>query len=250
MSDLQDLCQTLESVNRDADQLAADLAQRAQHLAQASSRAATVATGTNRADGADAAHALQAASRAAQQASQMLHQVSVVGRGFVSRHAGGGGSRDGADVRDTQGPSSDAGNPRVQTIDDIKGWLGDVNPGYTGDPFDPRSSNCGHCAAVVHSRLSGSGDYVAGESTFSTPQMEAWTGKQQIQMSPGEVEQLLRSKGPGSHAVVGVDRSSGPGHWFNAYFDGKQVVAIDGQTGTIAPWPPDYGDVVLWDAGI
>ena len=31
--------------------------------------------------------------------------------------------------------------------------------------------------------------------------------------------------------------------------DGK-VVAIDGQTGEILDWPPDYGDVVNWEMSV
>ena len=42
----------------------------------------------------------------------------------------------------------------------------------------------------------------------------------------------------------------GAGHWFNAWCDGKKVYAIDGQTGTVSDWPPDYGNVTNWDMSV
>ena len=57
--------------------------------------------------------------------------------------------------------------------------------------------------------------------------------------------------GAGSHAIIGIDRTQGPGHWFNTYCpDGKNVYAVDGQTGKISDWPPDYGNVTNWDMSI
>ena len=47
-----------------------------------------------------------------------------------------------------------------------------------------------------------------------------------------------------------MDRASGEGHWFNAYYDGYQVYTIEGQGGEIRGWPPDYGNVVHWDVSI
>lgn len=75
----------------------------------------------------------------------------------------------------------------------------------------------------------------------------ALTGLEQVSMSPEEIEATLLGAGDGAHAIIGIDRAEGPGHWFNAAcIDGK-VVAIDGQTGEITDWPPDYGDVVNWE---
>ena len=69
-------------------------------------------------------------------------------------------------------------------------------------------------------------------------------------MSPDEIRDRLLAEGDGAHAIIGIDRAEGPGHWFNAAcMDGK-VVAIDGQTGEITDWPPDYGDVVNWEMSI
>lgn len=70
-------------------------------------------------------------------------------------------------------------------------------------------------------------------------------------MSPAEIEQMLVKGGPGSHAVIGVDWEAGGGHWYNAYYDGDKVWAVDGQTGEISPWlGVDPGTVRNWDAGI
>lgn len=138
-----------------------------------------------------------------------------------------------------------------QSIDDVGGWLSDVNPKF--DPWDvdsPYSSNCGSCALAVENRLNGNSDSVATDSTLSIEEMEQQTGMEQVSMQPDEIEQYLISQGPGSHAIIGIDRSEGPGHWFNAYYDGEKVYALDGQTGTTEGWPPDYGDVVNWDVSV
>lgn len=159
-------------------------------------------------------------------------------------------------VRTAMGRSAEnsASHAEAQGLDDIKSWLGEINPKYTGDPFDKYSNNCGSCAAAVHARLEGDGTAVATANTLSVPEMESVTGRLQRTMSPSEIHDALVAEGPGAHAVIGVDRQTGPGHWFNAYYDGKQVVAIDGQSGRILGWPPDYGvptsPVVNWDAGI
>ncbi|MGY4645722.1 toxin glutamine deamidase domain-containing protein [Cellulomonas sp. URHB0016] len=131
----------------------------------------------------------------------------------------------------------------------IEEWIGDVNPGYTGDPFDPRSVNCGRCAESVQGVLHGGPLKPAGPGTYSIEEMEAITGLRQIEMTPEEIAEALSSGGAGSHAVVGIDRAAGSGHWFNAYFDGDRVVAVDGQTGQILDWPPDFG-AIRWDAAI
>ncbi len=85
--------------------------------------------------------------------------------------------------------------------------------------------------------------------------MEAATGLQQVSGTPAEIEQYLIGEGPGAHTVVGVDRAGGvAGHWFNAYYDGKDVYAIDGQTGQILGWPPNMDapgyPVTNWDYGV
>ena len=151
------------------------------------------------------------------------------------------------DAADTSGVAD------VQALSDIDNWLGDINPNY--DEFDyesPYSNNCGSCAYSVFQRLEGK-DPQACASEVNIPyndEMEALTGMEQVSMSPDEIEQRLLEQGDGAHAIIGVDRAEGAGHWFNAAcIDGK-VVAIDGQSGEIMDWPPDYGDVVNWEMSV
>lgn len=175
-----------------------------------------------------------------------LRDVPFAGEGAGSEHGGPADSLD-ADAFDAE-TATDIPN---QSIDDVGDWLSDVNPKF--DPWDvdsPYSSNCGSCALAVENRLNGNSDAVATDSTLSIEEMEQQTGMEQVSMQPDEIEQYLISQGPGSHAIVGIDRSEGPGHWFNAYYDGERVYALDGQTGTTEGWPPDYGDVVNWDVSV
>lgn len=152
---------------------------------------------------------------------------------------------------DDSAKDSDEPKKNVPTIEDIKSWLADVNPGYKADdPNDLRSINCGMTTAAVWNRLSGNGTPVAGTGTLSVAEMEAATGRPQVAMSPEAIHDQLVAGGAGSHAVVGIDRNSGDGHWFNAYYDGTNVVAVDGQTGQVYSWPPDYGDIRNWDAAV
>ena len=140
----------------------------------------------------------------------------------------------------------------IAAVNDVDEWLGEINPNF--DEFDPESpycNNCGSCAYAVYQRLQGDSDICAtAENIGYNDQMEALTGMKQVPMSPDEIEHRLLSEGNGANAIIGIDRSSGPGHWFNAAcIDGK-VVAIDGQTGEITDWPPDYGDVVNWEMSV
>lgn len=261
MSELQDLLVALDGVTKEAEQHAAQLAQHARQLGQAASSAASATQGSGRADSKQTAAALQSAQRSISQAAQHLHQAALAGKGFVVRYAGGGraGGPESLSSSPEFGPGSpepwNGGGPAPSAaLGAIASWLGDINPGYTGDPFDPRSSNCGECAAAVFARLEGIyPSAVAGTSTLSVEQMEALTGRPQIPMTLSEMRDVLIAAGPGSHAVVGIDRTFGAGHWFNAYYDGERVVAIDGQSGEILDWPPEYGSpsnpVSIWDMG-
>lgn len=136
---------------------------------------------------------------------------------------------------------------KPETIEEIRRWLHEINPHY--DPYNVEyCSNCGSCALAVFKRLQGDSTATADNRTLTTPEMEAATGRRQIQMSPEEIKETLIGRGPGSCAVVGIDREFGPGHWFCAYTpDGRHVYAIDGQIGGVLGWPPDYGDVRNWD---
>ncbi|MFL0292789.1 toxin glutamine deamidase domain-containing protein [Mycobacterium sp. SMC-18] len=151
-----------------------------------------------------------------------------------------------------------AGTPtEPPSITDIGHWLPEINHGPGMDPFDPaRAVNCGQCALAVEQRLSGAvPDASAGLGTLSVAEMEAATGLKQVPATPAQIEQYLIDQGAGAHTVVGVDRAGGvAGHWFNAYYDGKNVYAIDGQTGQVLGWPPNMDfpgyPVTNWDMGV
>lgn len=135
-------------------------------------------------------------------------------------------------------------------MDDVRGWIGEVNPQY--DPYDlesPYGSNCGSCATAVWDRFNGDEEAVATDQTLSMEEMEQHLEAPQVEATPEEIEDYVRSLGAGGHAVVGIDRIEGPGHWFNAYTpDGEHVYYVDGQTGEITGWPPtELGDVAKWD---
>ncbi len=138
-------------------------------------------------------------------------------------------------------------------VEEIETWLKDINPNF--DPFDiesPYCNNCGSCAFAVEQHLSGNSDIVAtAENIGTVAEMNELTGMKQVPMSPGEIQQYLLNQGPGAHAIVGIDRAEGPGHWFNAIcLDDHTVVALDGQSGEILDWPPDYGNVTNWDVSV
>ncbi len=158
------------------------------------------------------------------------------------------------DSPDHHAPTLDVSPPSTAQIGD---WLHEINRGPGMDPFDPaRAVNCGQCALAVEQRLSGmASDATAGHGTLSIQEMEAATGKQQVAATPSEIAKYLVDQGPGSHTVVGVDRAGDmAGHWFNAYYDGKNVWAVDGQTNEILGWPPDMDipghPVTNWDMGV
>ena len=138
------------------------------------------------------------------------------------------------------------------TIEDVAKWVKEINPNY--NPFDiesPYNVNCGACAYVVYQRLNGIDATCA--SAHNIPfdsDMEALIGKKLVSMSPQEIEKRLLDKGNGAHAIIGVDREFGPGHWFNAACIEGRVVAIDGQSGEVLGWPPDYGNVVNWEMSV
>lgn len=140
----------------------------------------------------------------------------------------------------------------ISSSENLSKWIGEINPNY--DEFDlesPYSNNCGSCAYAVYQRLEGKPDSTAdvGIIPYNTD-MEALTGMEQVSMSPGEIEKTLLDEGEGAHAIIGIDRSEGPGHWFNAVNVDGMVKAVDGQTGEITDWPPDYEDVVNWEMSV
>ena len=148
-------------------------------------------------------------------------------------------------------PALDASD--IATVEDISQWVSDVNPNY--DPFDynsPYCNNCGSCALAVEQKLSGMELTEASAENIGTiEEMNNQSGMEQMKMDWPDIENYLKFEGPGSHGIVGIDRVDGPGHWFNAYYDGNKVVAIDGQTGTISDWPPDqYGSIKNMDFSV
>ena len=139
---------------------------------------------------------------------------------------------------------------KVQDIDVVEGWLSEINPKY--NPFDADPSyenNCGCCAYAVSQRLDGKMDITAGPDNIGTNEgMEGITGHKIEKTTPEEIELSLIEQGEGAHAIVGIDRLFGPGHWFNAYCpDGKSVYYVDGQCNKISEWPPkNLGFVTNW----
>lgn len=143
-------------------------------------------------------------------------------------------------------------NPELSKLDEIKGWLSEINPNF--DEFDitsPYCNNCGSCSYAVYRRFEGDTSICAtAENIGYNSEMEKLTGMKQVSMSPTEIEQSLLEQGNGAHAIIGIDRSSGPGHWFNAVNVNGKIYAIDGQSNEILDWPPDYGDVVNWEMSV
>lgn len=147
---------------------------------------------------------------------------------------------------------ADALNASTRTIEEIDAALTEINPNFDwSDPSNGFATNCGHTSSNLNDFLTGHpASEAPGGSTLTTPEMEARTGNPQTPMTPEAIEASLRAMGPGSHCVVGIDRSTGDGHWFNAYFDGDQVWTLDAQTGTRSPWPPHEPHATNWDASI
>ncbi|WP_241249127.1 DNA/RNA non-specific endonuclease [Agrococcus sp. KRD186] len=136
------------------------------------------------------------------------------------------------------------------TLAEIDDALAKINPKYDmNDPLSPYGVNCGNTSSNLFDALNGKPVAEAGTGTLSIPEMEARTGLPQTALTPTQIADSLRDMGAGSHVVVGIDRASGDGHWFNAFFDGTDVWALDAQTGTRSPWPPDMG-AVHWDVSI
>ncbi len=134
-------------------------------------------------------------------------------------------------------------------LEEIRSWIKEVNPNYS--PWTPYGSNCGTCAYIVEKSIN-AGELVgeAGSVNIAPtdPEMEELTGFDCVYMSVSDIENVLKSRGPGSHLIIGINRNQGSGHWFNAYYDGEKIYTVDGQDGTISDWPRDYGNVSEWCA--
>lgn len=141
----------------------------------------------------------------------------------------------------------------ILSFETIFSWLKEINPNF--DEFDvtsPYCTNCGSCAWAIFQRLEGiNSSAVATEKNIPfSSDMEMLTGMSQKAMSAKEIERYLLDAGNGAHAIIGIDRAKGSGHWFNAICKNGKVYAIDGQSGNVTEWPPDYGDVVSWDMSV
>ncbi|RUR01593.1 toxin glutamine deamidase domain-containing protein [Labedella endophytica] len=157
-----------------------------------------------------------------------------------------------AGTPDANTPETPEGsNSTERTAADIDEALPEINPNF--DPHDPANgyaTNCGNTSALLNDFLNGSPAREAPTGTLTTPEIEARTGNPQTPMTPDQIADTLRAMGPGSHCVVGIDRSTGFGHWFNAYYDGTTVWSIDAQNATRSPWPPHEPHATTWDASI
>lgn len=134
---------------------------------------------------------------------------------------------------------------------EVKQWLPEINPKYNPFRYNEFSRNCGSCAFAVEERLSGRNPNAVSIPENIAPQdhmMELITAKKCEYMSPQDIEARLKDIGPGSHLIVGINRSTGAGHWFNVYYDGENFHTLDGQSGKTYAWPHDYGNVTRWCA--
>ena len=246
MSELEKLCEILEAMASNVTQWASRLDQESMKIHSRTQQLYTALRQSNRPEGTKAISSLDNAQHLVRDASRMMQQVSVGARAWIAVTIAAGARGVGTGSEEPTGESG--GN--VPSIKDVASWLPNINPHYYGSPYSPYSTNCGKCAASVFKRLEGNSNAAAGIGTLSVEEMNAVTGKTQTPMTPGKISDYLISQGAGAHAVVGIDRAKGNGHWFNAYYDGQKVYAIDGQDGTVSDWPPDYGDVISWDVSV
>ena len=140
-----------------------------------------------------------------------------------------------ADYTPWPGPRESVTEPR-----ELAAWLPDTNPDKAGPG---RWNNCGECARAVAATWHGrtvTAAALADDSAGGEPvaRMAEWAGQRPVAVSMTQVKDRLDELGPGSVAVVGFDRPSGGGHWFNAVNDDGTVTAVDGQSGLRETWPP------------
>ncbi|MGC4104888.1 MAG: toxin glutamine deamidase domain-containing protein [Thermomicrobiales bacterium] len=268
MSALEDLCRTLEAVNRDAETLAAELTQRARTLAQSASVTATLGAGSNRPETAHTAQALQSASQAVQQAALLLHQVSVEGRGFVSRHAGANTSQSNGNatvVMDMErfkiaDALHGAEDPRAFRLKHPKDYIEPMSRAHSVEPFrDPHKFvdrinpdfetaesyevNCADCARCCEAtwrgheqqaagrayQISRSGGLEAhGESSETT---EDWAHEMFMPIDATSLRSALEQYGHGSSALVhsSWEGYDPQGHAYNVVNFNNEILTIDSQ---------------------
>jgi len=147
----------------------------------------------------------------------------------------------------------------IPNVENIKEWLGDINPNYVADEIgSPYHVNCGSCALATLQKFEGNDVAVASTETLSTEEMNAGTGMEQVEMTPEAMEKYMIKQGAGKMYVVGFDRAPDEfgvptdGHWFNAYNDNGKIVAIDSQNNSAYDWPPPSPPYngVKWDISV
>jgi hypothetical protein len=146
-----------------------------------------------------------------------------------------------ADAHPEDYTAADHEPPAVdQPHESPEGWARDINH----DETEPgRDNNCGECARAVQSTWEGD---PATAAALSDPdangenisRMVDWAESQPELASMSEINQRLDEMGPGCSAIIGCTWPDGRGHWFNAVNDGGSVKAVDGQSGSVEPWPP------------
>ena len=260
MSRLEDIGQQLNKVAGDASQRAISLRAQTKELSLNIRTLISVVQHSNNRVAMLAISQLQHAIQKLQTSAVLLDSAERKCREWIttsllsSGGRAGSGSNCSSSSEDSMTGYSQA-NRDIINIKSIEGWLGNINPNYTGSPFSPFSSNCGSCAFAVESRFNGDGVAVASERNIGTDAgMEAVTGKTCQYMPVKEIEDHLIEQGPGSHLIIGINRYptiwgvQRAGHWFNAYYDGEKIYTIDGQNGKIYDWPHDYGSISEWCA--
>jgi len=138
-------------------------------------------------------------------------------------------------------PGEGVPKPDVPTrFRDPRDWINEINP----DPDAPgRDNNCGECARATElswravPAISASYGYPESGGEFDA-RMEEWSRSDLRPASLEDIGDRLTEQGAGSSALVAVGWRVGGGHWFNAVNYNGEVLAVDGQAGTVESWPP------------
>ncbi|MFV0524714.1 MAG: toxin glutamine deamidase domain-containing protein [Acidimicrobiales bacterium] len=121
-------------------------------------------------------------------------------------------------------------------------WIDDVNHPGKGTPG--RSQNCVDCTRAVEANWRGQ-DAVAApirpeRTGVSLSYLEDWAGGMAEATDVAAIQTRLQELGPGSSAMVAAAWSDNSGHAFSAMNVNGEVLWVDGQSGIVAAWPPDY----------
>lgn len=264
MSELEQIAAQLRALSADGNhpqRLAADMMREIQSLGM---QVAHVSHLRHLPGLVESSEALLAAQRATGEAAQLLAALRSGAEDFADHLVASSSPQSLGGP--TPGPASTSAPKRppptpeapisTRSLTDVRAHLGLINPNQ-GAWWDLRkryNNNCGSVAANVFDFLSGAPAHRAAKNTLTDDEMDARTGlRTTVVAGPDEIERILRASGPGSHAVIGILRSRGNGHWFNAYFDGAHVYTIEGQRrgGIISGFPPSHETTVTqWDMSL